>query len=586
LLLVTLLFIAPLLAACGDDDNDASASAPTNATGSASPTGGIPPATATTVAGPTATDATTEPSGASDDTLMGFTIEEAANTGGTFIEGTAADIQTVNPVIANDTPSANFLALIFESLIELHPETLEPVGALAEAWEVSDDGLTWTFSLREGVEWHDGEAFTADDVAFTYELHMHEEGNSSYGGDLLAKIADIEVIDPLTVAFTLPQPYADFAVDVAVYSIVPEHIWAGVAPADVINDPGSTGEDATRVVGTGPFVFEEWVTNDHATATANESYWAGAPHLDEYIYKVVPDSTAAIQQLRTGEIDWFADVPGSAVAELEGADVDVTVSETTAFMFYGYNLDEARTPLFQEPAVRQALLYALDREAMVDALLEGYGAVAVGTMPILSWAYNPDEIENPYPYDPDLAQKMLDESGWVTGLDGVREKDGERLAFTMHVDSSNPEQVAYVTAIQEFWAEIGVEMTPEPEPFPALVERISVTFDYDTVLIGLGWGASADQAAMFACDSYGAGFNVMRYCNEEVDALLAEALAEPDQTTRIEMYTEYQNLLLADLPAAILAFPQAIDGHSPRVHNLYPNAINARFNAETWWVEE
>ncbi|MDQ3548248.1 MAG: ABC transporter substrate-binding protein, partial [Chloroflexota bacterium] len=450
LLLLTMLVIVPLLAACGGDD--ASAPAPTTTTGSVSPSGDTASVTATS--GPDATptegdtpptESATEPSGASSDTLMGFSIEEAANTGGTFIEGSAADLQTVNPVIANDTPSANFLALIFESLIELHPETMEPVGALAEAWEVSDDGLTWTFTLRDDVEWHDGEGFSADDVAFTYELHMNEESNSSYGGDLLAKIASIEVVDPQTVAFTLPQPYADFAVDVAVYSIIPEHIWAGVAPADVINDPGSTGEDAARVVGTGPFVFEEWVTNDHATATANESYWAGAPHLDEYIYKVVPDSTAAIQQLHTGEIDWFADVPGSAVAELEGADVDITVSETTNFMFYGYNLDETQTPLFQEPAVRQALLYALDRDAMVDALLEGYGVVAIGTMPILSWAYNPDEIESPYPYEPELARTMLDEAGWVLGSDGVREKDGERLAFTMHVDSSSPEQVAYVT---------------------------------------------------------------------------------------------------------------------------------------------
>ena len=517
---------------------------------------------------------------------MGVEIEAAANQGGTLIEGTAADLQTVNPIIANDAPTANFLSLIFESLVELHPETLEPVGALAESWEVSEDGLTWTFFLRDGVNWHDGEAFSAEDVKFTYELHMDEASNSSYGGDLLAKIAAIEVVDPLTVAFTLPQPYADFAADVAVYSIVPEHIWAGVAPADVINDPGSTGEDPGRVVGTGPFIFNEWVANDYASATANADYWAGTPHLDEFIYKVVPDSSAAVQQLRTGEIDWFTTVPGSSVQELEDADVTISVADTLSFTFYGYNLDPEQTPLFQEPAVRQALLYALDREAMVEALQEGYATVAVGTMPTLSWAYNPEAIDLPYPYDPDLARKLLDEAGWVAGPDGVREKDGERLAFTMHADAGNPNSAAYLTAIQEFWAQVGVEMTPQLEPFPALVERISVTYDYDTFLIGLGWGAPPDQSAMFACDSYGAGFNVMRYCNEEVDALLAEALAEPDQATRIELYTEYQNLLLEDLPAAILSFPQSIDGYSARVHNLYPNSINARFNAETWWVEE
>lgn len=589
LLLTMLLLLVPLLAACGGEgDDDSPASAATSVTSAASPTSGATsPTSPAADASPTEDEASTPDSDTdTSDTLMGVAIEEAGNEGGTFIEGTSSDIQSVSPIIANDTPTANFLSLIFESLVELNPETLEPVGVLAESWEVSDDGLTWTFALREGVRWHDGEAFTADDVKFTYELHMDEASNSSYGGDLVAKIASIAVIDAQTVAFTLPQPYADFAVDVAVYGIIPEHIWADVAPADVVSDPGATGEDPARVVGTGPFVFKEWVTNDRVTASANADYWAGAPYLDEFIFKIVPDSTAAVQQLRTGEIDWFSGVPGTAVEELEGAGIEVTVTETLGFVFYGYNLDEQHTTLFQEPVVRQALLYALDRQALVDAIQEGFGTVAIGTMPLLSWAYNPDGIENPYPYDPDLAGEMLDEAGWIEGSDGVREKDGERLAFTMHADSGNPLAAAYLTAFQEFWAQIGAEMTPQLEPFPALVERITGTYDFDTFLIGFGWGASPDQSAMFACDSYGAGFNVMRYCNEEVDALLSAALAEPDRAERIELYTEYQNLLLEDLPAAILNFPQSIDGYSPRVHNLYPNSNNARFNAETWWVEE
>jgi len=518
--------------------------------------------------------------------MMGYEIEEAANEGGTFIEGTSSDIQTLSPIIANDEPTLNFLSLIFEPLVEVHPETLEPVGVLAESWEVSADGLTWTFTLRDGVAWHDGEPFTADDVKFTYDLHMDEASNSSYTGDLQAKIAGIDVVDPQTVAFTLPQPYPDFAVDVAVYQIIAEHIWADVDAAAVVNDAGSTGEDPTRVIGTGPFVFEEWILNDHATATANADYWGGAPHLDEYIYKIVPDTAAGVQQLRTGEIDWFPDVPGTSVGELEDSGIEIVVSDTLGFTFYAYNMDAEKTTLFQDPEVRQALLYAVDREALIDAIQEGYGTVAIGTMPTLSWAYNPDGIEYPYPYDPDRAAELLDEAGWVEGSDGVREKDGQRLSFTMHADSGNPSGAAYVTALQEFWAQIGVEMSPELEPFPALVERIAVTYDFEVILIGFSWSSAPDQSAMFSCDAYGGGFNVMRYCNEEVDAILAEALVEQDMDTRIELYTEYQNALLADLPAAILSFPQSIDGYNTRVHNLFPNAVNARFNAETWWIEE
>jgi peptide/nickel transport system substrate-binding protein len=587
MLLAVLILIVPLLAACGDDDDDDTSPTATAASSASSPTSESEPA-ATEADDTDASPSTGQSgeSGSGGDPLMGFEIEEAESEGGTFIEGTSADMQTMNPIIANDTASANFHTLIFEPLIEIHPETLEPVGVLAESWEVSDDGLTWTFTLREGVTWQDGEPFTADDVKFTYDLHMNEASNSSYSSDLQSKIAGIEIVDPQTIAFTLPQPYSDFAVDVGVYQIVAEHVWADIDPAAVVNDPGSTGADPSRVVGTGPFVFQEWIVNDHATATANADYWGGAPHLDEYIYKVVPDSSAGVQQLRTGEIDWFSGVPGTSVQELEGGDVELEVSDTLSFNFYGYNMDPEKTTLFQDVEVRQALLYALDREAMIDAISEGYATVAIGTMPTLSWAYNPEGIEFPYPYDPDRARELLDEAGWVEGSDGVREKDGQRLAFEMYADSGSATAPAYLTAMQEFWREIGVEMTPALEPFPALVERISVTYDFEMFLIGFSWSVAPDQSSMFACDSYGAGFNVVRYCNEEVDAILEEALVEPDQQTRIDLYTEFQNMVLEDLPVAIFSFPQQIDGYSNRVHNLFANSVNSRFNAETWWVED
>jgi peptide/nickel transport system substrate-binding protein len=181
--------------------------------------------------------------------------------------------------------------------------------------------------------------------------------------------------------------------------------------------------------------------------------------------------------------------------------------------------------------------------------------------------------------------QLLDEAGWVAGGDGIREKDGQRLAFGMYTNAGNVIREAYLTAIQEFWAQIGVEMTPQLEPFPALVERITQTFDFECVLIGFQWSATPDQSAMWACDSYGAGFNFVMYCNEEVDAVMEAALSELDQATRIEMYTEMQNLVLADLPMAVLDFPQQISGLSNRVHNLFPSAVNARFNTQTWWIE-
>jgi peptide/nickel transport system substrate-binding protein len=488
-------------------------------------------------------------------------------------------------VLLNDQPTWSFLGLIFEPLIETNPLTLEPVGALAEAWEVSSDGLTWTFFLREGVTWHDGKPFTAEDVRVTYEMHLNPDTGSSYTGDLDAKIDEIEVVDEHTVRFHLPSPLADFAVDVAIYFIVPAHIWDDVAGADVRSHPGATGLDPALVVGTGRFQFEEWTSNERAVAVRYDDYWGGRPHLDEIIFKVIPDQSAGVAQLRTGEIDWLGNVPPASINELTGADVEVFNFSTLSFSFYATNLDPERTTLFQDVEVRQALMHALDREAMVEGIYFGYAEVAVGTMPTMSWAYNPDEIEHPYPYDVERAIELLERAGWTPGSDGVRQKDGQRLAFTMHGDAGDPITSQSLTAMQEYWRAIGVEMTPQLEPFQALVERI-VTYDFEAFLVGFIWGASPDQWALWGCDAYEGGFNVVRYCNEEVDRLLAAARGEADQQRRIELYTAFQNELLADIPMAVMFFPEGISAVSTRVHNVFPSLVNERFNAETWWVEE
>jgi peptide/nickel transport system substrate-binding protein len=575
--ILAVLILTSLVASCGGDA--VPTPTPTTPPVIGSPTPTVPPVP------PTPVPADTRIEGG--DPTMGLDIQDAGHVGGTLIEGWATDLQSVNPVLVNDSPSAAFTQMIFEPLIEIHPATLEPVGVLAEAWLVSGDGLSWTFFLRGDIKWHDGEPFTAHDVKFTYDLHLDPDSNSSYTGDLSAKIASIEVVDDLTVRFHLPNPFADFAVDVAVYLIIPEHIWENIPAAEVVSDPGSTGVDVDRVIGTGPFRFVTWLPGERATVARYDDYWGGRPHLDEYIFKVIPDQSSGIAQLQTGEIDWLGGIPGSAVNELAGSeDIALRDFATLGFSFYGTNLDPEKTTLFQDVRVRRALLHALDREAMVDTIRFGYGTVAVGTMPTLSWAYNPAAIEQTYRYDVELARQLLDEAGWVQASDGIRVKDGQRFSFTMLADVGDPIASAYVTAMQEFWNEIGIAMQPDLLPFQSLVEAVAVTFDFDAFLIGFSWGPSPDQGAMFECGAYQAGFNVVRYCNEEIDELLAEARAEQDQDRRLELYTEFQNLIMADLPIAVLDFPRSISGINTRVHNVFPSTINERFNAETWWVEE
>lgn len=614
-LLMLIALIVPLVAACGDDDPTATPAAaetpaptsPPAADPTATPededeatatpdtadeataTPSAPDATPTT-AGTDATPTTADGDGDftrvdGGDRLFGRTQEDGQQ-GGVIIEGSISDISTLMPIVSADTASNAVIALIYESLMVPDAETLDPIGILAESWEVNEDATVFIIHLRNGIFWHDGEPFTANDVKFTYELHMDPDSGSSYTNDLDAKIDSIEVIDDLTVQFNLSGTLVDFGVDLGVYSIVAEHIWADVPAANVASDPGATGADPSRVVGTGPFLFQEWVINESVTLVRNDDYWDGAPYLDTYIFKPVPDASALVAQLRTGEVD-FGSVQESALAEFEGVQ-DVTIHDypTQGFTFYGANMDPEKTTLFQDVEVRQAMLYAIDREALLESIRFGYGEVAIGTMPVISWAYNPGEIDKQYDYDPDMAEQLLEQAGWTLGNDGVRAKDGQRLSFEMITNAGNQVREAYLTAIQQYWADVGIEMTPVLEPFPQVVERLVSTYDFEVVLIGFNWSADPDQSTMFSCDGYGGGFNFVRYCNEEVDDLLQRALNELDRDTRIELYTEFQNIVMEDLPVAILDFPQAFIGVNNRAHNLHPAAFGFRANAHHWWVED
>jgi peptide/nickel transport system substrate-binding protein len=602
--------ISALLAACGSDDKATNTVAsggttPASATNTtASGSGGASPTTgASATAGSSPTKAGSPVAGGSPtssaspvaggerqgpgDPTMGQTIEPAGKTGGTLIEGSISDISTVMPVVSDDDASNDFQALMFDSLIQPDPFTLLPVGALAEQWESNADATEWTVYLRKNVTWHDGEPLVADDVKLTYDLHMNADTGSSYTADLTSKIKSVDVVDDNTVKFTMTDTLVDFPLDVAVYGIIASHIWKDTAPADVKTDKGATGEDPSRVVGTGPFKFKEWVTGEQATAEKYDSYWGGDTNLDTYIYKVVPDQSAGVQQLKTGEVDFFQGVSPSSVAEFDNSpDVTVTAANRLSFTFYGTNMDPAKTTLFQDVEVRQALLYAIDREALVKDIQFGFAKVAVGTMPPLSWAYNPDGIEMKYEYDEAKANELLDSAGWVdSNNDGVREKDGKDLAFTAYTNAGNQVRESYLTALQEFWSKIGVKMTPQLEPFPQLVDRITTSHDFEMALLGFGWSAAPDQSAMWATDSYNGGFNMVKYSNPQVDDLLKQANRELDQQKRIDLYTQMQNILMQELPMAILDFPQLPTGVNKRVHNVFASDINTYWDVNSWWVE-
>jgi peptide/nickel transport system substrate-binding protein len=507
--------------------------------------------------------------------------------GGTLIEGGAADVRTFNPIIVGDTTSGLITNLVYDSLLDVDPDTLEPIPNLATKWEVSPDSKTYTFTLKQGVKWHDGQPFTADDVKFSYDAYMNPDTGTQRAGTLTQRIASIEVKDPQTVVFTLKDIVAPFLVSNAAtssYGIVAKHIFGGVAPKDFRTNEYST----TKPVGTGPFKFKEYTQGDHVTLVGNPDYHKGPTALDTYIYKVAKDSTTLYQQMKTGEVDYGSLSPELYDDAKKQANLSVVDYDTFSFTYFGYNLDPAKTTLFQDVKVRQALFYAVDRASIVKKLFNGLGVVAVGTMPVLSWAYQPDKITTKYEYDPKKAAQMLDDAGWKAGSDGIRAKDGKRMSFSMWTNSGNKTRENYLLVLQESWKAIGVEMKPQFEEFSVYLDRINKTFDFEMFLVGFSWGTDPDQQTMWDTKSRGAGFNSYSYSNPKVDQLLNDGLHTLDQEKRKQIYLDMQNQVVADAPALVSDFPKGIIGVNKRVKNRIPNGVagSDRNNAHQWYVTD
>lgn len=504
-----------------------------------------------------------------------FPMEEPGVEGGEVIWAELSDISSVNPLLGADDPTNPFLGLVFESLQATSPVDGQPVPGLADRWERAADGVTYTFYLNPDAKWHDGVDFTAEDVAFSLEAQLNPDTGSQYTATVDAAVASYRVIDENTFEVVSDGPRANFLFDLIV-PIVPKHVWEGVPFAEWAEDPGSTGQDPSRVVGTGPFRFVEWVQGDYARLERNPDYWdtvsGRVPTIERLTMQVFPDETTVVQALRTGQVDFYDGIPP---AEVEGLQSDPALSLVTYptfdFNFYAYNLDPEKTPLFQEREVRQALFQAIDRQAVIDNIYLGFGEVAAGTQSILSPAYAPESIENTFPFDLEAARALLEGAGWVDGNgDGVREKDGQELRFEMMYTEGVATYEQLVPYLQQQWREVGAEMTPTPVPFPTLLEAINQTHDFDVVLLGFSWTADPDQKAMFACDQYEGGFNMMRYCNPAYDELALPADRELDRDARVRVLIEASAIAWSDLPVGIYRFSERVAGSTARLHNFYP----------------
>jgi peptide/nickel transport system substrate-binding protein len=522
-----------------------------------------------------------------------FAFEEPQNQGGVVIWAQTSDISTLNGLLTADYPTIYVTGLLFEPLVGVSPVDGQIIPALADSYEVAPDGKTYTFHLNKDAKWHDGTDVTAEDVKFTFDVALDETSPNPRRSSILPLLESYRVIDDDTFEMVAKEPFATFLYDVPWPVLtMPKHIWENVPPGEWGNDPGSTGQDPARVVGTGPFKFQEWRQGESVTLAKNDQYYDPnmIPVIDELIMRVLPDPSTEVEALKAGEIDIVEIVPAPQVEEVQNTEgLKVDIYPGWSFSYIGLNMDPEKSPFFQDQRVRQALFIGIDKEAIKDNIYLGLGEVARGTQPKLSYAYSPESFEETYDFDPERARALLAEAGWTdTNGNGIVDKDGVEFSFELITSSGGGATVDQLLAeLQQKWREIGVEMTPVMMEWSAMLDLTSQTHEFDAVLQGFGWDPSLNQGALFRCDSYNGGFNDIKYCNEAYDALDEQQLRELDREKRRELLIEQSQIIWDDLPILIYRIGVERPGYSERLRNFFPNGMGGVYWSLPWvWLEQ
>ena len=267
--------------------------------------------------------------------------------------------------------------------------------------------------------------------------------------------------------------------------------------------------------------------------------------------------------------------------------VRIDAYDTFAFTYYAFNLDPAKKLPFTDVRVRRALMYALDRDLIVETIYLGLATPAVGTQPVLSIAYAPDRINTVYAFQPDKATQLLSDAGWVDrDGDGIRDKDGSRFSFELLYPEGAAVYEQLIPYLQQAWREVGVEMIPLQQPFPTLVDS-QENGTFAASILGFGWDASGSQGDMYRCDAVPlAGFNDMRYCNPRYDELDALQRRELDPEKRVDILIEQANIVNDDQANSVLVFFKDVVGSQPRVRNFFPNGYSTFWSIPYAWVEQ
>jgi len=445
---------------------------------------------------------------------------------------------------------------------------------------ISADGKLWKIELKKGIKWQDGAPFTAKDVEFTYQTIVNPKVaiRSRSGFDL---ISEFKIIDDHHVEIHLAKPFVPFAWAWQKMHVVPAHILA--KEADI-----NTAAFNTNPIGTGPYKLVKRVAGSHMVYKKNPDYHRGAPAIDTVIHKFVPDQTVLYTQFKTGEVDVLGlhGVPPERFEEARGypgRDTLETPAPWVEFIYFNCG-----KPQFKEKVVRQALYYAVDKQKWIKDIYYGLPPRTLSYLHPTHWAYNTD-LEDPG-YNPQKAAEMLEGAGWKKGADGIRQKNGVKLQFSMSTAAGSKAREQAQTMVQAGWKEIGVAMEIKNMPASVVWGEYTTKSQFDTLMVGWEPTVGMDPDYTARCHSKqipvksGTGSNYVQYENTELDKLLEEGVLISDMEKRKAVYQKIQAILHEDLPFAPIFAYMFMYGKKSGLegYKINPYVTDITWNIQDW----
>jgi len=492
----------------------------------------------------------------------------------TVVAGISEPQGIFNPYFFVNGWDENVTNVIFSRLIDWDSHG-NLVPGLAESWTVSPDGKIYTIKLRPNLKFSDGSPLSAEDVAFTLSVLYDPKydgdtditlaniaGGAEYKAGKADSVSGLKVIDPLTLQVTTTQPGATTLAKIG--GPVLSRAYYGKEYQRGNLDYLRTLHG--KPLGNGPYVYEKYIPGQEIRFHANTHFWRGTPPTARFIYRITNPSTN-FQLFQTGETDYdaFTSRPDDIEQLQMLGFANINLYGSSDYSKVEFNV---RRPALQDVKVRQALIYGLDRQKLIDVVYQGYGKVAIEPIAPISWAYNPDGV-NPYKYDKAQAEKLLDEAGWKPGPDGIRVKDGKRLELTL-LASKKVLNDALIPIAKENWKQIGVALKPQVVDFNALMaQRKSGNYDLASFST-----STLNDPHDGVWDFYSTETKESGYNNPQVDKLINAGNAELDVEKRKPIYHQLYKVLAEDPPVILLGYRQILSASSARVSGFKPDIYN------------